>query len=108
MKTKVTQDDVWGKWAEDHSTLISRGMIVAQGYGGEPDGLEAWKKKVQVSNLCPVWNEILPYKSVTVICKLEEFNDVTYWLSYVHGGEYSKTRDLGDGRIAIRSDYQCW
>jgi len=107
---KVSKDDVWGKYTEDLE-LLDRGMIVAQGYIGDKyyeGGLEAWKKKVQTTNVCPVWKDELPYKSVTVICTKEQEDEVGYWLSYVHGGEAEKKKHLPDGKVAIRSNYQCW
>lgn len=107
---KVSKDDVWGKF-DDNLNLISRGMIVAQGYIGDKyyeKGLEHWKKKLQVSNVCPVWGDELPYKSVTVICNKEQEDEVRYWLCYVHGGEAEMSKTLPDGKVAIRSNYQCW
>jgi len=110
METKVTKDDVWGKYTDDLK-LLDRGMIVAQGYIGDKyyeEGLGAWKKKVQTTNVCPVWKDELPYKSVTVVCLKEQEDEVKYWLSHVHGGESEKTKTLPDGKVAIRSNYQCW
>lgn len=107
---KVSKDDVWGKYTDDLK-LLDRGMIVAQGYIGDKyfeDGLEVWKKKVQTTNVCPVWGDELPYKSVTVICTKEQEDEVKYWLSYVHAGEAERTKNLPDGKVAIRSNYQAW
>ena len=107
---KITQNDVLG-WFDSNHNLINRGMVVAQGFSGSqcsPDEFESWKEKLQVSNICPVWKDKLPYKSVTVICNADQENEVTYWLSYVHGGEYSKRKVLKNGQVAFRSNYQCW
>lgn len=79
---KLTQEDVWGK----------DGMIVAR-----------------TNERCPIFKDIVPYKSVTAICNLISENEVIYWLEYVHGGNsISKRKNLKDGKIALRSDYQCW
>lgn len=90
--TKISKEDVWGKWDDDCNIKISDGMIVAN-YG----------------NKCPIFKDIVPYKSVTVVCNKEDVNDVTFWLEYVHGANaISKEKSLPDGKIALRSDYQCW
>ena len=78
--------DVWGCKGDDYT-----GMIVARS-----------------EQKCPVWRDKLPYKSVTVICNTDQFNEVTHWLSYVHGGMYSNAVELKGGKVAIRSDYQAW
>lgn len=104
---KITKDDVWGEWSEDFK-LIKRGMIVAQGYGKHDEGYEEWKNTVKVLDYCPIWKEILPYKSVTVICDIKDRYEVEYWLDYVHGGGIEKWRELPNNKIAIRSNYTCW
>lgn len=108
---KVSKDDVWGKY-DDNLNLLDRGMIVAQGYVGDKfyeEGLEHWKNKVQTTNVCPVWKDALPYKSVTVICTQEQRSNVEYWLEYVHGGGcIEKIKEFSDGKVAIRSNYMCW
>lgn len=114
--TKLTMDDVWGTFDDDNHKLISRGMIVAQGYGGGwidgstgPAAYEKWKAAIQVSDICPVWKDKLPYKSVTVICKKAQQSEVEYWLEYVHGGgSVEKWQELPFGKVAIRSNYKCW
>lgn len=89
---KLTQEDVWGEYDINNGERISRGMIVAR--SGE---------------ICPVFNDKIPYKSVTVICPKNQYDEVAYWLEFVHGGDcVSMTKELDDLRIAIRSDYQCW
>lgn len=87
---ELTQEDVWGKF-ENH-TKVSDGMIVARS-----------------DDKCPYFGDVVPYKSVTVVCDMKDFNQVTYWLEYVHGGDcVTYTKELPKGKIAIRSDYQCW
>ena|SRR5688572_32560416 len=110
---KLTQEDVWGKWTEPGSPegmkLISRGMIVAQGYGEHDEGYEKWKEAVQVTDICPVWGGTLYYKSVTVICNEDQYDEVYYWLEYVHGADcVSMVKILEGGKVAFRSDYKCW
>lgn len=88
---KLTKEDVWGSFDENHKKL-SDGMIVARS-----------------EDNCPVWKDKIPFKSVTVVCTVEQQAEVTYWLGYVHGADsVSRVRGIGDGKIAIRSDYQCW
>lgn len=89
---KIQKDDVWGKFNEQTYERESNGMIVARS-----------------DERCPIFKDKVPYKSVTVVCKPEEYNEVCYWLGYVHGGDnIRKQKTLPDGRIAIRSDYMCW
>ena len=89
---KLTKEDVWGKFDEETHQRLSPGMIVARS-----------------EQICPVWKDKLPYKSVTVICKAEEVGEVIYWLGYVHGGDsVSKQRKIAGGKVALRSDYMCW
>lgn len=107
---KLEKDDVWGKFDSNHN-MISSGMVVARGYPRIDEyftKVEFDKLNIIIPNICPVWKDTLPYKSVTVICNENELNEVLYWLEYVHGGEHSKMEELSDNRIAIRSDYQCW
>lgn len=92
----LTKDDVWGKVDLEQHKKLSEGMIVARG-GAEEDVV------------CPIFKDRLPYKSVTVVCMESEMIEVTYWLEYVHGGEsVSKHKKLPGGKMALRSDYQCW
>ncbi len=109
-KRKLTQEDVWGTFDENHK-LVSRGMIVARGFSSTTKSAEIkeLEKELQVKSICPVWKDKLPYKSVTIICDESQFDDVTYWIMYVHGGDcISKRKNLPDGKLALRSDYQCW
>ena len=57
---------------------------------------------------CPVWGDVVPYKSVTVVVPRKDEADAEYCLACHHGGHWSRRKDLGRGFIAIRSDYQCW
>lgn len=89
---KLTKEDVWGEYDHENLRRISKGMIVARSY-----------------DQCPVFGDFLPYKSVTVICKQKQADEVKYWLTYVHGpNNIEKEMYLEDGRIAIRSNYMCW
>jgi hypothetical protein len=93
---KLQKSDVFGTFDPETRTQTSKGMVVAQGHPDHPVA-------------CPVFGDIVPWKSVTVICKLEEEGEVTHWLSYVHGGDtVSNRQEFTDGRVALRSDYQCW
>lgn len=89
---KLTEDDVWGTRSADKTRRLDRGMIVAR-----------------YNEKCPHFNDTVPFKSVTVVCKESQFNEVEYWLEYVYGyGCISKTKQLDEGLIAIRADYQAW
>lgn len=89
---KIKKEDVWGEYDVVQLKKISNGMVVASS-----------------DETCPVFGDVIPYKSVTVICDENQFNDVKYWLEYVHGADcIAKTKILENGKIAIRSNYQCW
>lgn len=91
LRKELTENDIWGEFDENH-VRINDGMIVGRH-----------------RERCPVWQDIIGYKSVTVICKSDQEIEVSYWLEYVHGANSVKKRkDLGNSRIALRSDYQCW
>lgn len=83
-KMKLKLEDVWGKDKKG-------GLAVAYSY-----------------DECPVFNDTVPYKSVTVVFDIEDEEEVCYWLRSIHGGSYRARKVLPDGKIAIRSDYQCW
>jgi hypothetical protein len=57
---------------------------------------------------CPVWGDMVPYKSVTVVVPADEEDDAAYCLSMAHGGGYSRRKVLDGGRVALRSDYAAW
>lgn len=110
---KLTKDDVWGKVDEDAFQLLTKGMIVARGLPPVDQyfSLEDKERIVKQTypSICPVWGDELPYKSVTAICDADQVEEVSYWLEYVHGGgSVSEIRDLPIGKVALRSDYQCW
>jgi len=86
----LTKDDVWGKFTPDHKRLTA-GMIIAKS-----------------DDICPVFKDKVPYKSVTVLCEQDQIEDVMYWLEYVHGGGCVQRAKGHKGKIAIRSDYMCW
>lgn len=101
---KLAKEDIWGHYDEQTHKMLDYGMIVARGCG-EPDG----KITSKCPDFCPVWKERLSYKSVTAICDKEQQREVEYWLEYVNGGDsISKTKDLDNGKVAIRSNYMCW
>lgn len=89
---KLTKEDVWGKFDVREGKRIDRGMVVAR--HGET---------------CPIFKDEIPYKSVTVVGPKNRYEEIVYWLEYVHGGDcVVMTKELDDLRVAIRSDYQCW
>lgn len=111
---KLYKSDVWGKWDEETHECIDNGMIVARGLPSvdrhftEEDREEFLSRPNSLPDKCPIWDDLLPYKSVTAVCQPDQQEEVEYWLSYVHGGGPTKIKHLPDGRIAIRSDYQAW
>lgn len=89
---KIKKEDVWGEYDHEQHKRISDGMIVAR-----------------TDEICPIFGDKVPYKSVTVVCNKDDYKDVCYWLGFVHGGDnISQEKELEDGRIAIRSNYMCW
>jgi hypothetical protein len=90
--TTLSQEDVWGEWDHAAGIKTAEGMVVATS-----------------EQKCPVWKDTLPYKSVTVIGPKALSEQIAYWLEFVHGADcISKAEDLPDGKVAFRSDYQCW
>lgn len=101
---ELTMDDVWGIIDEDKWERINNGMLVAR--GAPNDYVNTFDN---IPQTCPIWNDRLPYKSVTVVCQIEQIDEVEYWLEYVHGGgSISQYKELPNGKIAIRSNYMCW
>ena len=99
---KLTKEDVWGRFDENYK-MIDNGMVVARGL---PSGYES---ESDLPTICPIWNEKLPYKSVTVVTDQALVDDVIYWLEYVHGGgSVSKMKKINGDKVAIRSNYMCW
>ena len=89
---KLHKDDVWGAYDIEKNKRISDGMIVARS-----------------EEKCPIFKNIVPCKSVTVVCNVDQEDEVEYWLSYVHGGDnISDRKELKGGKVALRSDYMCW
>jgi hypothetical protein len=89
---KLTKEDVWGTWDPVANKRTSEGMIVAR-----------------FESKCSIFDDIIPYKSVTVVGPAIQKEEIIYWLEYVHGGNsVSRMRHLPGGKIAIRSDYQAW
>lgn len=60
------------------------------------------------NDICPVWGDRMPWKSVTVIVPADEEDDAAFCLACAHGSGYSNRKVLEDGRIALRSDYTAW
>lgn len=91
-KKRLTMDDVWGK--EDNKTHVRSGS------------------KIIVANQhekCPIWNDIVDYKSVTMVCDLTDESEVAYWLEYVLGPDcISRRKQINDKQVALRGDYMCW
>lgn len=88
----LTKEDVWGEFNIYTGEKLSKGMIVAR-----------------YNETCPVFKDIVPYKSVTIVGPLDKQDELEYWLDYVNGGEsISKVKTLDNNRVAIRSDYMCW
>lgn len=93
---RLTKDDVFGRFNDDYQR-IDDGMLVARS-----------------EQVCPIWGDILPYKSVTVVVPELDVHDgkvreVEYWLMFVHGGDsISKRKSMPDGSVAIRSNYMAW
>lgn len=113
----ISIEDVWGKCTDPMKDEVlkrlTNGMLVARGLPFEEGSEEAKETQnnsddIPLPMVCPIWKDVLPYKSVTVVCDEKDLNATIQWLSYVHGGEYSRDKRLPDGKIAIRSDYQCW
>jgi len=111
-------DDVWGKLSdlsEEGFSRITNGMIIARGLPykeGSPEAIHIQNnsKDKPIPLTCPILKDKLPYKSVSVVCDYSDYNGVVYWLEYVHGGGciQEEYRTSEDGRVFIRSDYQCW
>lgn len=98
----ITKECVWGK-VEDYVKRIDWGMIVAKGYSNSYEG------KKEIPQVCPIWEDELGYKDVTVVCDEGVSSDVIYWLEYVHGANsVTALKEIEGGKVAIRSEYQCW
>lgn len=114
----IFMKDVFGE-TTDHTdprpfTRITNGMLVARGLPydeGSPEALKIQNNSDDkpIPMVCPILGDKLPYKSVSVVCKVEDYNAVEYWLEYVHGGGcVERVVDLKDGMMLVRSNYMCW
>jgi len=103
----LTKEDVWGKWVNHHR--VSWGMIVADhNLGGHNE------KTASSNDRCPMFADLVGWKSVTVVCGVEWEDEVSYWLEFVQGGDcisqdkYFTDKETGKEYVALRADYQCW
>lgn len=88
----LKKEDVWGNGIPDKNGNINKGM-----------------KAAIYNQVCPVWGDIVPYKSTTFICPRNKENEVIYWIEYVYGCDcISNRKELDDLRVALRADYQYW
>lgn len=103
--------DVWGVFDLNEMKMKYKGMIVARGLGKTNKYFTQEQKDkalAEIPEVCPIWGDTLPLKSVTVICNADQESIVTHWLHHVHGAYCVSSRlELKDGRIAMRSDYMC-
>mgnify|MGYP003137258701 CR=1 FL=1 len=96
---KVTYEDVWG-----HDDRLDGGMVTADCTLGGYD-----EEKYQSTGLCPIFGTPIHWKSVTVVCPKELSEQVAYWLEFVKGSDcISEFKELEDGKVAFRADYQAW
>lgn len=106
---QLTKEDVWGNpdHADDHGMIVARGLPDVDGKYFTQE--EHSKLSKRLTNICPVWGDALPYKSVTLVCQSHQVEQVSYWAEYVHGGGcISNIKDLPEGKVALRSNYTCW
>lgn len=110
-------DDVFGKMTDPTSgeyKRLTNGMIVARGLpydegSDEAKGIQDNSNDKPIPQRCPIMGDLLPYKSVSVICEGKDLTAVSYWLEYVHGGgSISILKSTNDGKVFIRSNYMCW
>lgn len=115
----IYMKDVWGETTgvgdpRGTHVKIDNGMLVARGLPykeNSPEAKDVYKNSLApaLPQRCPITNDLLAYKSVSVVCKVEDQQAVEYWLEYVHGGGCIEgTAELPDGKILIRSNYMCW
>jgi len=60
---KMTKEDVLGKFDQKTHTKINDGMIVSRR-----------------DDKCSIFKDIVESKSVTIICNIDEIDDVIYWI----------------------------
>lgn len=93
---KLTKDDVWGK--------VGTPSLYSIPAGRKDDGMIVARH----NDNCPYFHDKVPYKSVTIVCKPEQVEEVIYWLEYVQGGDCISRRTVVQNYVILRADYQCW
>lgn len=89
---KLTKADVWGDGMYNRDTKLNRGMRVAV-----------------YDEVCPIWKDIVPYKSASFVCPKKLEDEVIYWIEYVYGADCIVARkELDDLRVVLRAEYTCW
>lgn len=89
---KLTKEDVFGIFDVANMERVSNGMIVSRS-----------------DEVCKYFGDVVPYKSVTVLCRTNQVAEVSYWLEFVQGANcISQSKQLNDVQVAIRADYKCW
>jgi hypothetical protein len=85
----LSVEDVWGK--VDGKRKLNDGMIVSKS-----------------NEFCPYFQDVVPFRSVTVLCDVDQYSEVVYWLQRVHGKRcVTNVRAVFEGRkLAIRSESQ--
>lgn len=85
----LSVEDVWGR--VKGREILDDGMIVSR-----------------TGQLCPYFQDVVPFRSVTVLCNEEHYKEVIYWLQKIHGTRcITNIRAVMDGRkLAIRSEEQ--
>ncbi|WP_240416590.1 hypothetical protein [Paenibacillus periandrae] len=87
----LTKHDVWGIINLNTMKQVSTGMVVTS--GGEN---------------CPYFGDTVPFKAVTVVCRINDVDDVKNWLNQVQGaGCIQKQLQVNDQLVAIRAHYKC-
>ena len=96
----ITEND-FRKYLSNPNTPTSN--CFNHGYGGFDD------IKFESKSKCPIFKDKIDYKSFTVIVDKDLQRSAEYWCEYFHGGgSVSRTMNLDNNKVAIRSDYQCW
>lgn len=104
---QLTLQDIEGIYTTEMKRL-SDGMIVAEGYGYEP---ETFAKVQEVGNfhpqVCPIWGDTIPNRSATIVCRKERAVEVKRLLSIEYGDTaFEKQEDQPNGFVAIRTKLQ--
>lgn len=88
---KLTKEAVWGKFDENYE-MVDCGMVI-----GRSD------------QKCPVFGDMIPYKSVTIMCTKDQEAEVLYWIDYVQGvNAISARMEIGANQVALRANYMAW